>query len=172
MFITSCQRPWECGMPWEMEWWNHPFPIVHCQTGMCAFHSGMESQEALLYTLLRVSKSWIFHFCLSCGTTHTGSASSKTPVSSHVEKGELYHFTLKHSRKNLMQFHVEFCKSAGMRSLSNGFGCTLEFTVPISIELRLQTFSGNFPSFISNECTVCFQLLKCWLQNEKWLSLS
>ena len=49
-----------------------------------------------------------------------------------------------------------------MRSLSNGFECIPEFIVPISIELRLQTFSGSFPSFISNECTDCFQLLKCW----------
>lgn len=89
------------------------------------------------------------------------------------EKKDRYHFTLKHiGKKNLMQFHIYFWKSAGSGSLSNGFGCILEFTVPISIELRLQTFSGNFSSFIPNECTDCFQLLKCWPQNEKWLPLS
>ena len=153
------------------EWWNLPVPTAHCH--ICAYcipawrirkpsyahYKGKQNLDISLFPFVMVSLMGDCHWANSLQT-------------SCEERRSAPLYLKAQSTENLVQFHIQFCKSAGTQSLSNGFGCVLEFIVPISIELRLQTFSGNFPSFISNECTDRFQLLKCCPWNEKWIPLS
>lgn len=125
-------------------------PSPHCiitNAFLCdCLHCG-ESRSVAMYPE-RVSQSQRCCLCffLECQL--------KTGIELSYKKRRFYHFTLKYRAERTEDstlVFIFFFQSFGTRTLNNGFGWIPKLIVPTSIELSPQTFSGNFPSFISHK---------------------
>lgn len=95
MFITSGQRPWECGM--TMGIGSDGIFQSQLPTAIyvrIAFQHG-ESGSLTMHTT-RVSRALIFDFSLLLWCHSWETVTEQTPFRPHVKKGDLHHFTLKH----------------------------------------------------------------------------
>lgn len=111
----------------------------------CAISYTVKNHEVLPYTPKeQVDSKRCFCFFSECQL--------RLIFNSHIKK--FYCLTLKHraertSEDSTLGFFFS-PQSFGTRTLNNGFGWVPKLIVPTSIELSPQTFSGNFPSFISH----------------------